>query len=139
MCANKSKNSEGLPTFTYGYRWGCSPKVSEPSEKGPLYWNPPSFIPSIYKAKAIGNTKTPGTNILSHSTIDHCLKKYMYVWLNNGAEFWSVPIIVKDNYIHVWIWNKGKWKYYTIALDDIDSFICYWPTHHLLLPSQKYL
>lgn len=75
MYINKSKFSEELRYFSYGYRWGCSPKVSEPSEKGLLYWNPPSFIPTIYKAKALGNTKTPGTNILSQSTIDHCMKK----------------------------------------------------------------
>ena len=133
MSANKSKVSEWLAPLNYGYRWGCGPKVSEPSEKGHLYWNPPNFIPSIYKAKALGNTKTPGTNTLSRSTIDHCMKKYMYIWLNNGAEFWSVPIIVKNNYIHIWIWNKVKWTYYTIALDDVDCFICYWPTYNLLL------
>ena len=137
MCANKSKISEVSTSLRYAYRWGCGPKVSEPSEKGHLYWNAPNFIPSIYKAKALGNTKTPGTNILSCSTIDHCLKKYMYVWLNNGTEFWSVPVVIKDNYIHLWIWNKVKWTYYTIILDNIDSFICYWPTHHPLFYFQK--
>lgn len=49
----------------------------------------------------------------------------MYVWLNNGIEFWSVPAVIKDNYIYLWIWNKVKWTYYTTILDNIDSFICY--------------
>ena len=125
MCANKSKISRDLSPTIYGYRWGCGPKVSLPSEKGYLYWNAPSFIPSQYKAKALGNTKTPGINILEQSTIEHCMKKYMYIWLNNGTEFWSVPKIVKDNYIHIWIWNKVKWTYYTMSLDNINSFMCY--------------
>jgi len=99
--------------------------VSLPSEKGYLYWNAPNFIPSIYKAKALGNTKTPDTNILEQSTIEHCIKKHTYIWLNSDIEFWSVPIMVKDNYIHVWIWDKVKWTYNTIILDNIDSFICY--------------
>ena len=128
MYTDKSKINKDLPPSSHGYRWGCSPKVSGPSEKGHLYWNPPNFIPSIYKAKALGNTKTPGTNILEKSTIEHCMKKYMYIWLNNGTEFWSVPIIVKDNYIHIWIWNKVKWTYYTMVLDNINSFMCYWYT-----------
>lgn len=111
-------------------RWDCSPKVSEPlpSIKGPLYWNIPSFIPTIYKAKALGNTKTPGTNNLDQSTIDHCMKKYMYVWLNNGIEFWSVPILVSNNFIYLWIWDKIEWMYFKMSLQDIDSFICYWDT-----------
>ena len=53
------------------------------------------------------------------------MKKYTYIWLNNGTEFWSVPIIVNNNYIHVWTWNKVKWTYYVMILDNIDSFICY--------------
>ena len=138
MCVNKSKISRGLSQFSYVYRWGCGPKVSLPSEKGYLYWNAPSFIPSIYKAKALGNTKTPGTNILEKSTIEHCMKKYMYIWLNNGTEFWSVPIIVKDNYIHIWIWNKVKWTYYTMVLDNINSFMCYWHTTYLYVNGTRF-
>lgn len=79
----------------------------------------------MYKAKALGNTKTPGTNILSQSTIEHCMKKYMYVWLNNGSEFWSVPIFVENNYIYLWILNNFKLTYYKMPLEYIDCFICY--------------
>jgi hypothetical protein len=125
MFIDKSRIGEGFPYFNYGYRCNCGPKVSEPSVKGPSYWNPPTFIPTIYKAKALGNTKTPGTNILSQSTIDHCMKKYMYLWLNNGTEFWSVPILVRNNYIYVWIWNKSKWTHYIMPLQNITCFICY--------------
>jgi hypothetical protein len=125
MYINKSKHNKFLPEFGYDYRCNCTPKVSEPSINGSLYWNTPTFIPSIYKAKALGNTKTPGTNILSQSTIDHCMKKYMYLWLKNGTECWSVPILVRDNYIYIWIWNKVKWTYYMMPLQNIDCFICY--------------
>jgi hypothetical protein len=79
----------------------------------------------MYKAKALGNTKTPGTNILSQSTIEHCMKKYMYLWLNDGTEFWSVPTLVRDNYVYLWIWNKDEWKYNKLYLQDIDCFMCY--------------
>ena len=133
MFINIPKIKEVLPPLYNGYRWGCSPKVSGPSEKGPLYWNPPSFIPSIYKAKALGNTKTPGTNILNKSTISHCMKYYTYIWLNDGTEFWSVPIMLENNNIYVWIWDKVKWTYYVMLIDTIDSFICYWHAS-LVLP-----
>ena len=121
MFIDKSNFSEGISCF----RCDCSPKVSEPSIKGPLYWIPPSFIPNIYKAKAVGNTKTPGTNSLEQSTIDHCMKKYMYLWLTSGRSFWSVPISVKNNSIYVWSFNKGKWSYSVIPLDNIYCFMCY--------------
>jgi hypothetical protein len=128
MHINKTKINDSIPYFNYGYRWDCTPKVSEPSVKGPLYWNPPSFIPTIYKAKALGDTKTPGTNILSQSTIEHCMKKYTYLWLSNHTEFWSVPILCRNSYIYVWIWNNVKWTYYIMSLENIDCFICYWHT-----------
>ena len=131
MYINKSKISERVSYFSYGYRWNCSQKVSGPSEKGPLYWNVPNFVPTIYKAKAVGNTKTPGTNVLSQSTIDHCMKKYMYLWLNNGGEYWSVPILVSNNYIYVWIWNKVKWMHYVMPLQNINYFMCYWLKYHI--------
>ncbi len=122
---NKSKFSEELPYFSYYCRCDCGPKVSDPSIKGPSHWKSPTFIPSIYKAKALGNTKTPGTNILSQATIDHCMKKYMYLWLNNNTEFWSVPTLVSNNYIYLWIWNKFNWKYYILPLQNINYFMCY--------------
>ena len=125
MYIDKSLINEELPCFSYCRGCNCDPKVSLPSIKGNLYWNAPNFIPSISKAKAQGNTKTPGTNILSQSTIDHCMKKYMYLWLNNGTEFWSVPIVVRNNYIYVWIWNNVKWVHYIMPLQNIDCFICY--------------
>lgn len=49
----------------------------------------------------------------------------MYIWLNNGTEFWSVPIMVRNNEIYIWIWDKVKWTYYVMELDNIDSFMCY--------------
>ena len=137
MHINKSMINEDLPCFSYFRSCNCDPKVSLPSIKGPIYWSSPNFIPSIYKAKAQGNTKTPGTNILSQSTIDHCMKKYMYLWFNNGTEFWSVPISVVNNDIYLWIWNSNKWTYYTMPLNNINCFICYWYTS-LVLKWQHY-
>ncbi|MCB2292691.1 hypothetical protein LGK95_03955 [Clostridium algoriphilum] len=108
------------------YRCDCLPKVSTPSIKGPLYWKAPNFIPSIYKAKAVGNTKIPGTNIFSSSTINNCMNKYTYFWLNNGTEFWSVPILLKNNYAYLWIWNNVSWIYLKLSIDDINCFMWYW-------------
>lgn len=125
MYINNSYISEGLPCPFYGYRCNCDPKVSIPSLNGPLYWTPPAFIPSIYKAKAQGNTKTPGINILSQSTIDHCMKKYMYLWLKNGDKFWSVPTSVVNSSIYLWIWNNARWEHYIMPLQNIDYFLCY--------------
>ncbi len=107
------------------YRCDYGPKVSEPSIKGPLYWEAPAFVPTIYKTKALGNTKTPGTNILSRSTMEHCMKKYMYLWLNNSAEFWSMPIRISNDYIYLWIWNKTNWTYYKTPSQNITCFMCY--------------
>jgi hypothetical protein len=94
------------------YRCACEPQVGAPSPDGPSYWSPPNFIPSIYKAKAQGNTKAPNAENISPYTMKHCIERYTYMWLNNGTEFWSVPLMIKDNYIYIWVWNEGKWTYY---------------------------
>lgn len=73
----------------------------------------------------MGNTKAPGTNVLTQSIIEHCMKKYTYIWLNNKEEFWSVPVLDKNSHIYVWIWDKVKWTYYVMHLNEIDCFICY--------------
>ena len=118
MYINKSKISESRGC-------NCGPTVNDPSLKGPSYWKIPDFVPSINKAKAFGNTKTPGTNILYQGTIKHCVRKYMYLWLKNGSEFWSVPIFSTSDCIYVWIWSKDRWTYYMMPLENIDCFMCY--------------
>lgn len=103
----------------------CSPVVNNPSIKGPLYWNSPKFIPDIYKAKAVGNKATPDTDIVTFSTIEHCMKKYTYIWLKDGKVFWSVPISEKNEFINLWMWNMGQWVFTKIPLANLDCFMCY--------------
>lgn len=125
MYTNKLNVDKPLSYTDHTYRCNCKPELTSPSINGPLYWEAPSFIPTIYKAKALGNTRIPGTNIFSPLTINNSMKKYTYFWLINGTEFWSVPIVLRNNYVYLWICSNTNWAYFKLSLDDIDCFIWY--------------
>ncbi|QEK11878.1 hypothetical protein FQB35_05565 [Crassaminicella thermophila] len=104
------------------------PPVGRPNVNnsyGPPDYPPPPFIPSISKAKAEGRTKVPGTGMICQYAIRNCKFKYTYIWLNNGLQFWTKPILINKNFIYCWIWNNLCWIYQKLAITDIHSFMCY--------------
>ncbi len=86
---------------------------------------PPLFIPDKYKAKAEGNCKIPGLNIIDPISFNECLFKFTYVWLDDGLKFWSKPVHINEDYVLLWIWRNKFWIYGYIPTYLINSYMSY--------------
>lgn len=86
---------------------------------------PPNLVPLKDKGKAEGNTKIPGKNIIAPSSLNHCLFKFTYIWLDNGLSFWSKPVAITNESVFAWVWNGVSWNYINIYLYLINTFLCY--------------
>lgn len=86
---------------------------------------PPNFTPMIEKALAQGTTLVPGTEFILPSSLDHCLFQFTYIWLKNGREFWTKPVLRDENIVRCWIWNNQSWEWKQVSLHEIYSFLCY--------------
>lgn len=111
------------------FRWDCTPasfveKAKSPDSYYPPKFAPPNEIPSKYKAKALGFTKTPGDNKIAPETVLPCLFRLTYLWFNNSFALWSKPIAVYESAMVCWIWNGNTWLLYNIPLYLIECFIC---------------
>jgi hypothetical protein len=87
---------------------------------------PPIFLPEKEKAHAMGFEKTPGTNMVSPSTVTPCLNAITHIWLKNKSRFWAKPIAVDENLITCWIWNGTTWHLSQIKLNSVECFLCKW-------------
>ena len=74
---------------------------------------PPSYIPSQ-------TYSTPGTQV------PPCTNRYIYIWLNNGAQFWALitNIGTTNAYGYRWHSSTSTWTPYRVALSRITSFLC---------------
>lgn len=90
--------------------------VSGGSPPGP----PPPFTPSVATAQ-----QTVGTFAVDPGAIRPCVFRYVYIWLENGRQFWAWPIFVGRNSLAGWRWNGFTWVYFGIDLSTILAFVCY--------------
>ncbi|WP_264851321.1 hypothetical protein [Clostridium omnivorum] len=100
-------------------------KAKSPNSYYPPKFVPPSGVPSKYKAKALGFTKTPGKNEIEPETVLPCLFKLTYLWFNNSFSLWSKPVALYESSILCWIWNGNTWLLYNIPLYQLECFICF--------------
>jgi hypothetical protein len=58
-------------------------------------------------------------------TIQHCVGRFTYIWLDNGHEFWLFPIQVGQRSVAGFRWiPRIGWSYMGISLNRIDFFTC---------------
>lgn len=82
---------------------------------GPPTSPPPNFTPqqSQFQTFAID----PGA-------IRGCLFRFTYIWLRRDA-FWFFPVFVGRNSVAGYRWQRNRWVYFGIDLEQIQSFQCF--------------
>jgi hypothetical protein len=80
---------------------------------------PPSFVPT--KASASLYAVDPGS-------IRRCVNRYVYIWQDNGDQYWIFLTFVGRNSISGYRWYGfgpfGFWLYFGLDLRRIDQFSC---------------
>lgn len=56
--------------------------------------------------------------------IRNCMRRFTYIWLDNGNEFWMFPIQLGRNSISGFRWGRFGWTFFGVSLDRISSFAC---------------
>ena len=87
---------------------------------GPPLGPPPSFVPSQTAAQ-----QGPGIFAINPGAIRPCRFRYVYLWLDNGQQFWAWLVFVGSRSVAGWRWIGFRWVYFGIDLDRIESFVCY--------------
>ncbi len=87
---------------------------------GPPSGRPPAFVPPLSAAQ-----QTQGIFAVEPGAIRPCRFRYIYIWLNNGQQFWAWLVFVGRNSVAGWRWTGFNWIYFGIDLDRISSFVCY--------------
>lgn len=83
---------------------------------------PPTFTPS----KESNQLKSGGqVKAVDPGSIKHCLFKYVYIWPKRGNGFWAWLTHVGRKSISGFRWYRGRWAYFGLDLNQIDSFLCY--------------
>lgn len=68
---------------------------------------------------------TAGARAVNPASIRNCMRRFTYVWLRNGQEFWIFPIQIWGNTIGAFRWDRRfGWSYTGISLNRIDMFTC---------------
>ena len=87
---------------------------------GPPPGRPPAFVPQQAQAQ-----QTTGVFAVDPGSIRRCMFRYVYIWLDNGQQFWAWLIFVGRNSVAGWRWIGFRWVYFGIDLNRIASFICF--------------
>jgi len=82
---------------------------------GPPTGRPPSFVPQ----------QAPGILAIDPGSIRRCMFRFVYIWLDNGQQFWAWLVFVGRNSVAGWRWNGFRWVYFGVDLNRISSFVCY--------------
>lgn len=107
------------PGFPPGQGPGFPPGGGGPG-LGPPSGRPPAFIPSQAAAQ-----QTQGAFAIDPGSIRRCRFRYVYLWLDNGQQFWAWLTFVGRNSVAGWRWIGFTWVYFGLDLNRISSFICY--------------
>ncbi len=86
---------------------------------GPPPGRPPAFTPSVSAAQQAGIFAVdPGA-------IRPCRFRFVYIWLDNGRQFWAWLVFTGRNSVAGWRWTGFNWVYFGIDINRISSFVCY--------------
>lgn len=101
----------GLPGFP-----GTQPQINAPPTP------PPSFTPQQPQTQqAQGDI---GVFAVDPGAIQGCLFQFTYIW-SRWDSFWFFPIFIGRRSIAGFRWQRNRWVYYGVDLDNIQSFQCY--------------
>ena len=87
---------------------------------GPPPGRPPSFVPQQAQAQ-----QTVGALAVDPGSIRRCMFRYVYIWLDNGQQFWAWLVFVGRQSVAGWRWIGFRWVYFGIDLRRIASFACF--------------
>ena len=87
---------------------------------GPPTGAPPAFVPSPAAAQ-----QTAGVLAVNPGAIRPCTFRFLYLWLNNGQQFWAWIVFVGSRSVAGWRWFGFRWVYFGVDLNTIDSFVCF--------------
>ena len=59
-----------------------------------------------------------------HQKLRPCVGKFVYLWLNNGSEYWFYVQSVTPQYLLGWRIRNGRWQNGRIAINRIERFYC---------------
>lgn len=97
----------------------AGPPPGTPGQQGgPPSGPPPSFVPARRGDGISTLAVDPGA-------IRPCLFRFVYIWLENGRQFWAWLVFVGPRSVAGWRWNGFRWVYFGTDLENISSFICY--------------
>ncbi|MHC6178464.1 hypothetical protein ACYUJ6_01120 [Clostridium sp. JNZ X4-2] len=83
---------------------------------------PPSNVPSKEKS----NLKSgPQPKAVDSGSLRPCVFKYVYIWPKRGNPFWAWITTVGKRSVSGYRWYRGRWAYFGMDLNQIESFICY--------------
>lgn len=99
----------GGPIFPPGQGPGGGPGTGPPTGR------PPTFTPH----------QQAGVFALDPGSIRRCMFRYVYIWLDNGQQFWAWLVFVGRRSVSGWRWTGFRWVYFGIDLNRISSFVCY--------------
>lgn len=54
-----------------------------------------------------------------------CLRRFTYIWLFNGEDFWFFPINVDDVFVIGFRWRRNRWVFDRIFIRRIIFFRCF--------------
>jgi len=94
------------------------PPTGAPGQQGPPQGPPPSFVPSRRDDGISIRAVDPGS-------IRPCLFRYVYIWLENGRQFWAWLVFVGPRSVAGWRWTGFNWVFFGTDLENISSFVCF--------------
>ncbi|WP_188631910.1 hypothetical protein [Lentibacillus kapialis] len=95
---------------------GGQQQVSAPSSP------PPPFTPQMPQTqKSQGDFSVYAVD---PGAIQRCLFQFTYIWLRWDS-FWFFPIFVGRQSIAGFRWQRNRWVYYGVDLNNVQSFQCY--------------
>ena len=94
------------------------PPSATPGQQGPPQGPPPSFVP----AQRDGDISIRAVDA---GAIRPCIFRFVYIWLENGRQFWAWLVFVGPRSVAGWRWNGFNWVYFGTDLENINSFMCF--------------
>ncbi|MFE8697775.1 hypothetical protein ACFYKT_15655 [Cytobacillus sp. FJAT-53684] len=88
-------------------------------QDGPPSSPPPTFTPQMQQQSSFS------TFAVDPGSIRGCLRRFTFIWLENGRSFWFYPTFVGRTSVAGWRWRGFRWVYYGTDLNRIRSFQCF--------------
>lgn len=112
-----------------------------PPNNVPNFGNPPKGLgapPDHIPSKNSSNVKSmnysndfssnqkhgPGGNHNNMPPIHMCLRKYTYIWQQNGRSYWAYLLSADRYQVTGWRWINWRWVYFSLDTRRIESFYC---------------